>query len=136
MSLIAIDWNPGRAYLRRFSLALCLISLITAIYCYFTAEYSFATVFFIATGCIVVLSMFRRAILPVYWLWMGIALFLGIIVAPVVLFAFYYLVITPLGVCRRLLGKEKLRIRKPLVDSYWLDLPKTDCTPERYQRQF
>ena len=50
-------------------------------------------------------------LVPVYRAWMGLGRILSIVVTPVVLGAFYFLVLTPMGWIRRTLGKSPIRSR-------------------------
>ncbi|HEX3987889.1 MAG TPA: SxtJ family membrane protein [Verrucomicrobiae bacterium] len=46
------------------------------------------------------------------------------IAGKIVLAAFFVVVITPLGIVRRALGKDPLRLRRRTVESYWTPVPK------------
>lgn len=67
-------------------------------------------------------------------IWMGFAIVLGNIVSGVVLFLFFYGVITPIGLLCRLFGKTFVQ-RKP-TDSYWISRTDYSSEPERYEKQF
>jgi len=73
--------------------------------------------------------------LPLYYLWMGIAFVIGNIMSRVIIVLIYYGVVTPVGLIGRLVGRDKLQLKKIKTDSYWQDisLPKE---PEKYERQF
>lgn len=58
---------------------------------------------------------------PVYHGWMRFALLLSKVTTPVFLGIIYFLVLTPLGVLRRLLGRDPVA-RAP-SDSLWVALP-------------
>jgi hypothetical protein len=74
----------------------------------------------------------------VYVGWMGLALVLGHVVSTVLLTIFFYLVITPVGLLARLLGKDFLRRRwQPEGATYWLERdPKTPPDRAGLERQF
>ncbi|HEY3853783.1 MAG TPA: SxtJ family membrane protein [Verrucomicrobiae bacterium] len=46
------------------------------------------------------------------------------IAGMVILAVFFIIVITPLGIIRRALGKDPLRLRRRAVESYWTPAPK------------
>ena len=73
--------------------------------------------------------------LPFYWVWLSIAWVMGNIVSRIIISAIYFLVFTPMRLIGNVLGRDKLQLKKPDRDSYWLDisLPKE---PEKYERQF
>ena len=69
-----------------------------------------------------VLALVRPHVLaPLNRIWTGLGLFLGMIVSPVVLGFMYFLVVTPIGMLMRWLGKDPLRLRgDPAAPSYWI----------------
>ncbi len=73
--------------------------------------------------------------LPLYYLWMGIAFVMGNIMSRVIIVLIYYVVVTPLALLGRVIGRDRLQLKKPNTESYWHDisLPKE---PEKYERQF
>lgn len=79
-----------------------------------------------------------RALRPIYIAWMAMAFVLGLIVPTVLLTLFYFLVITPIGLGARLLGKDFLsRKLDRQVKSYWLPRDRTAARPASdYERQF
>jgi hypothetical protein len=60
---------------------------------------------FLVTGL-----LFPRVLRPIEWAWMKLAHFLGIIMTFVILTLTFYLMITPMGLIMRLLGKRPLAI--------------------------
>jgi hypothetical protein len=73
--------------------------------------------------------------LPFYWLWLGIAYVMGNIMSRVIITAIYLFIFTPMHFLSSLVGRDRLQLKKPQTDSFWLDisLPKEI---ERYERQF
>jgi hypothetical protein len=62
-----------------------------------------------------------RILAPLNRIWTRLGLFLGMIVSPVVLGLMYFVVVTPIGVLMRCLGKDPLRLRRdPGTKSYWI----------------
>lgn len=58
---------------------------------------------------------------PLNLLWHKLGLLLGKIVAPLVMGLLFFVVVTPLGMLRRLMGADPLRRRKKVAsDSYWI----------------
>ena len=54
--------------------------------------------------------------------WFKFGLLLGQAVNPVILGLVFFLVVTPIGISRRLLGKDSLHLKpKPNLKSYWID---------------
>jgi hypothetical protein len=62
-----------------------------------------------------------RLLEGVYTVWMGIAFGLGWVVSRAILVLLFYLVITPIGMLARLLGKKFIDITFPQAgESYWI----------------
>ena len=62
-----------------------------------------------------------RFLTPLNKLWHKFGIFLGVIVSPVVMGLVFFLVVTPIGLIMRFLGKDLLRIKKnKSVSTYWI----------------
>lgn len=72
---------------------------------------------------------------PLFIAWMILLIPINWIVSHVILAAMFFLVFTPIGLCRRLLGADALQLKKPNVESYWQT--RTEPTDKRrYLRQY
>jgi hypothetical protein len=60
--------------------------------------------------------------LPAYWLWMGFVWTVSWIITHVALAAIFFLVVTPLAVTARLIGRDRLQLRRRAADTYWQSL--------------
>ncbi len=56
---------------------------------------------------------------PVYRVWMTLAVILGYFVSRILLSLIYYLVVTPIGLIMRLIGKDLLDLKLKDRESYW-----------------
>ena len=66
---------------------------------------------------------------PLNKLWYKLGLALGAIVAPIVMGIIFFLVVTPIGLLMRILGKDLLRKKfNKKVNSYWINRDKTVST--------
>ncbi len=138
MSMVSINWHPSPKEMRKFGLVviigLCLIGLV--FHLYFDNQGS-AVYLYIAAGILGLPGLTGTAVgLPGYWLWMGIAFVMGNIMSRVILTIIYYLLITPMGLVRRLFGNDALCLQKKAVDTYWKDLRPSPKDAKRYERQF
>lgn len=70
-------------------------------------------------------------------LWMGLAVVIGFFMSRLILTILFYMVITPIGIIVKLLGKDVLneRIDKKAV-SYWINRPAEAKTEESYENQY
>jgi hypothetical protein len=72
---------------------------------------------------------------PVYRAWMGLALVLSRVTAPIFLGIVFFLVIAPMGLVMRLLGRNPM-VRKGRGDSFWIDRPQGPQRRSDLTRQF
>ena len=69
---------------------------------------------------------------PLNKLWMKFGIFLGSIISPVVMGVVFFMVVTPVGLIMRFLGKDLLRINKSkFVSTYWISREKQNNTMKR-----
>ena len=79
-----------------------------------------------------------RCLKEIYIGWMTLAFVMGWIMSSVLLTLFFYLVVTPIGLVARCLGKDLLRQRwEASAPTYWLARDRSKAkTPADYERQF
>ena len=77
-----------------------------------------------------------QALTPVNRAWMGFGHILGRVVAPVVLGLMFLLLITPIALFFRLLGRDELRLRIDSDSSYWVARKDPQPTPDSFQQQY
>ena len=69
---------------------------------------------------------------PLNKLWYKFGILLGSIVSPIVMGVVFFIVVTPIGLIMRFLGKDLLRINKnKLVSTYWIHRDKQKKTMEK-----
>lgn len=70
--------------------------------------------------------------LPAYWLWMGFVWVISWIITHVALAAVFLFVVTPLALVARLIGRDRLQLRRKATGSYWQSLASENRhNPER-----
>ena len=73
-----------------------------------------------------------KALTPLNIIWIKFGIFLGNIVSPVVMGVIFFMVITPIGLIMRLLGKDLLKIKKgESMLTYWIEREKKADTMKR-----
>jgi hypothetical protein len=142
MSLISINWNPDTKELRKFGWTVLIGLGLMGTFLYFAPFIMEEPKPLAAKVCWSIgasVALFgisgTRAALPFYWIWMSFAFVMGNIVSRLVLIAFYFGVIIPIGLLMRITGRDKLKLRRQSVDSYWCDITLVNDQP-RYKRQF
>ena len=68
--------------------------------------------------------------------WMILGLLLGKIVNPIVLGIIYFGLFTPIGLFRKIIGKDELKLKFKNINSYWLQRENVNITPETFKDQF
>lgn len=135
--MININWNPGPRELRKFGVSMIVGFAIIGLLFLFVLDRPEAAPYCFAFGAIAgVLGLSgTRVALVVYLPWMLIAFVMGNIVSRVLLTVFFFVVITPVGLTRRLLRRDPLQLRQLPGPSYWKPLPPPK-EPAEYERQF
>ena len=89
-----------------------------------------ALFFIVALACPTILGPFNRT-------WMKFGLLLSRVVNPLILGVVFFLIVTPMAVVRRLLGKDSLHLEsKSGLESYWIDRNPPDPKPGSMTKQF
>ena len=60
-------------------------------------------------------------LLPLNKLWFKFGIFLGKIISPIIMGIIFFLVVTPIGLIMRLLGKDVLNLKYSNYNSYWIE---------------
>lgn len=81
--------------------------------------------------------LFPSVLAPINSLWMKLGLLLHRVVSPVALGIMFFVVITPMGLLMRAMGKDFLRLRsEPDAASYWIERSPPGPAPETFRNQF
>lgn len=114
--------KSGKKELREFGFVFAGLFFVLSIFLYFKNRTHPLLIYCLALGAFFLLSglLFPIILLPIQKVWMTFAKTLGFFMTRLILCIFYYLVLTPLALLRRLSGKDVLdidfRVKK---DSYW-----------------
>ena len=69
-----------------------------------------------------VLGLLNSKILtPLNKLWFKFGIFLGKIISPIIMGIIFFLVVTPIGLLMRLLGKDLINLKYNNNKSYWIE---------------
>ncbi len=73
---------------------------------------------------------------PFYLVWYALACCIGLVVGNVLLGLIFYVLVTGIGLLKRLGGRQAIRKSpNPQADTHWVDAPPAP-EPKRYYRQF
>ena len=114
----------------------CAFIFIGIVLYYFL--YSSWLIFIVVGSLLFVLGVtFPIVLKPVYKGWMVLALILGAISTRVILSIIFYLVITPIGIIARVVGKKFLELKfDRQKKSYWNYRERHQITKTEIERQF
>ncbi len=147
MSLIQIDWNPAARTLRQFGLiGVVAFSALAALAHYRLVVFAalpegavrptVLSLLGCAAYCGVLAPLAPRALKPLYWAMTLIGAPIGLVVSTVVMLAVYYVVITPMAVVFKIIGRDALNRKfDPSAATYWICRQPPENT-KRYFRQF
>ncbi|MCB9873383.1 MAG: hypothetical protein H6821_04320 [Planctomycetaceae bacterium] len=138
MALVDINWNPSRKELRVFALLLIVFGAIvaTVLYGRLVSQTPSAAVLLFTTVVGLIGLAVPALVRPVYVIWMGLAFPIGWTVSHLMMLAVFYLVLTPIGLVMRSLGRDPMQRRLDReAKTYWLPrAPREDL--KSYFRQF
>ena len=81
--------------------------------------------------------LWTAALAPLNKSWTKLGVLLYRIVSPVVMAFLFYVIVTPMGLLMRMLGKDTLRLRRdPDAASYWIHRTPPGPAPESMKNQF
>jgi hypothetical protein len=122
---------------RGFGITFGAVSLIVALWPVRSGQPP--RVWVLAIAALFCLIAFTRPSLlrPLNLAWMRFGLLLARITNPLILGLLFYLVLTPMALILRLLGKDLLRLRRdPGAPSYWIERNPPGPEPESMANQF
>lgn len=100
---------------------------------------SSAFMFLIPFGLIFMLLGFIAPVIikPLYFVWMSLSVILGYISTRVILALLYYLIITPIGIIFKLMGKDLLNLKfDKKAETYWIKREIKPYDKKETERQF
>ena len=123
--------------LRKFGITIGSVILIIALLLLYFGKthyyvYGIIALLFILTG------LFIPAVLkPLNKAWMGFSIILGFFTSRIILTILFYLIITPMALIFRIIGKDPLNINTDKkVSSYWIKRENTSVAKIDFERQF
>ena len=139
MSLVSVNWNPGRKDLKVFRwMAVLMTGLIAAVLYYFRHVDVRWCLGLVGLGVLIwgsgliSLTLTRK----IYVFLMVVTLPIGFVVSLILMSVFYFGLLTPLGLLFHLIGRDALHRRLDQnARTYWIAHPRVDRA-ERYFQQF
>lgn len=136
MKLIGINWHPNHKELRNFAMIALSATVLISLLLYFLKGLGFQWIaIIIAIGFVIFLSsLVSLKLTKIFYLGLTlVTLPIGWVVSFILLAAFYFLLLTPLGLFFRLIGRDPLCRRfDSNAKSYW----STRQSPKNLDRYF
>ena len=105
---------------RSFGIVFFIVFLLIALYPIINNE-NIRIWSLIISVIFIILGLLNSKILtPLNKLWFKLGIFLGKIVSPLIMGVIFFLVVTPLGLIMRMLGKDVLNLKQNKDKSYWV----------------
>jgi len=139
MSLVEINWNPDEKQLRGFGAVALIATSAISLLLYYLKDLPvfWAAVIFLA-GLIIFLSsrLYLRLTKLFYLILTAVTAPIGFVLSFLLMAVFFFLLITPLSIVFRLIGRDPLNRRfDPDAKSYWLARQEPDVL-DRYFHQY
>ena len=92
----------------------------------------------VVAGAFFLVALARpRGLAPLNRLWLGVGLLLHACISPIIMGLVFYTTVTPIGLVRRLLGQDPLRLRFDRdALTYWIERHPPGPAPDTMPRQF
>ena len=106
---------------RSFGIVFFVVFLIISLYPIINNE-SIRIWSLIISLIFLILGIINSSLLsPLNKLWFKFGIFLGKIISPVIMGIIFFLVVTPIGLIMRLIGKDVLNLKYNNSKSYWIE---------------
>ena len=137
--MVTINWNPDKKFLRTFGIIALLAAICIFFVLYLIKGLSFQISMIVFITGVIIFILSRVSLTVTRLIYLGLTLItlpIGLAVSFVVLAIFYFLILTPLALFFRLIGRDLLGLKfKTNAKSYWEKRSGTESV-ERYFHQF
>ena len=129
--------KTGEKDIRIFGITMGIILLIIAAFLFLKEKDSFQLFIYIAGSFISLGFLIPIILKPIYLVWMIFAVILGWFMTRVIISLLYYIIITPIGLFLRIIGKDLLDLKEQKnKKSYWNIRNSEDEQNQNYEKQF
>jgi hypothetical protein len=122
---------------RKFGLFFTLIFFLCGLAPKFVLTGSILYPFLFLSFIFLVISLTRPNLLSTFNLiWFRLGIVLGRVLNPITLGIIFYLMLSPIAIVARLLGRNELRLGNDDSDSYWITVPPSKDSFNAFKNQF
>jgi len=131
------DIKSGRKELRKFGLTMGIFLGLLGGLSWWRANDYYSYLFIFSIAFLLFGLAVPMLLKPIHKIWMTLAILMGWLMTRVILSVLFYLVVTPVGLLARLLGKDfcGLELRSN-TDSYWRPREGIKKHKSDYEKQF
>ena len=106
---------------RSFGIVFFVVFLLIALYPLINGEELRIWSLIISIIFLILGLLNSKILTPLNKLWFKFGLLLGKIISPLIMGIIFFLVVTPIGLFMRMLGKDLLNLKKNSNNSYWIE---------------
>lgn len=105
---------------KSFGIVFFIFFLIISIYPLFNDGHIKIWLFFISIVFLTLGLLNSRILSPLNKIWFKFGILLGNIVSPIIMGVIFFLIVTPISIIMKLLGKNLLNLKKDEKKTYWI----------------
>tara|TARA_Y100000590_G_scaffold258759_1_gene290411 strand:- start:264 stop:659 length:396 start_codon:yes stop_codon:yes gene_type:complete len=106
---------------RSFGIVFFLFFLIISIYPFFKGDEIRTPILFVSIVFLILGILNSNILTPLNKIWFKFGMVLGYVISPLVMGVIFFLIVTPIAIIMRLLGKDLLSLKKNQKDTYWIE---------------
>ena len=123
MSIVKVNWNPDAKALRYFGIGIYIFGALLGALAWHKGHQGLARAIGGACALLGSLTLSSKTLgKGIYTGWMSVALVIGTVVSTLALGVVYYLVLTPIGIAGRIMGRDPLRLKNHGTSSHFTPL--------------
>ncbi len=122
---------------KKFGTVIGLFLALVSLYFFYINNIHFGIFFIFISIILLVITSIKPVLLTnLNKVWMLIGFILSKIVNPLVLGIIFFIIITPIGIFLRVIGRDELKIKNASSSSFWERKENAKVEPESYKNQF
>ena len=118
---------------RSFGIVFFIVFLLISLYPLLNDEYLRIWSLIISLTFLILGLFNSRLLTPLNKIWFKFGLFLGKLISPLIMGIIFFLVVTPIGLLMRMIGKDLLNLKFNTNKSYWIE---KDGVKSKMKNQF
>jgi hypothetical protein len=134
---LVVDEEVSGSSNRSFGVTFAIVFTIVALSPLIRGRSTSGWALIVAAAFLLAALALPRMLAPLSWFWLRFGLLLHACISPIIMGLVFYTTVTPIGLVRRLLGQDPLRLRfdRDAV-TYWIERHPPGPAPDTMPRQF